>query len=126
MRSDKVVRALTRVPYPVLECVLNILKDEQKWIKGGEAKGLKWDNYQGKKIRGWVDPDDPNATQFCLIGAIKKCDPEYYEYIPESGEWEHYDPFGNITSFNDADETTHEKIVQVIKKAMEKKLNEKG
>src|SRR6185369_2434153 len=54
--------------------VRELLSGPEKWVQGVYAKGYVDDNL-GDTILRAVEPDDPKAHCWCLVGAINKCYP---------------------------------------------------
>lgn len=123
------IETLKELDVFVLECVVNLLKKPRAWKKGGEAFAVFEEEYKddvGKIVRNkYVDethPHDPEAFAFCLVGAIKRCDPEFQNLDEETRELIE----GRIISFNDYKTTDKDKVLRAVKAAMKSKLEEKN
>lgn len=53
----------------VLERTRELIADPKHWIKGALAK-------QTRRARTTVEPSDPSATCFCLVGAVVRAESE--------------------------------------------------
>lgn len=52
----------------LMDCVGDLLSDPERWTKGTLAADVTGMT---------VDPKDPRACRWCLVGAMMKCDPRY-------------------------------------------------
>lgn len=87
-----------------------LLDKPEKWTKGYLARTTG-----GRPINA----DDPNATCWCVFGALARC-----EYTGEAWiiavsklRFEIGSEYISIPEWNDAEETTYEQVIDVLKKA---------
>jgi hypothetical protein len=95
---------------PINECktVAELLEDPSRWTKF-ISKGIRLDNNIA------IISYDPSKTNcFCLMGALDQIYGPMWD-IPK-GKLERTIG-GNIVCFNDAFETTHEMVLNVVRKA---------
>jgi hypothetical protein len=95
-----------------------ILRDVRNYITKGWCQGSLAKDSQGAPI----DENDPNACQWCLIGAIRASvfkrgirDNYFVDYI-YGYIWRHtiVKPHGGIASYNDSPNTTHQSVLAVL------------
>ena len=93
--------------------VRELLDSPEKWIKGALAR-----DKNGNKVLS----QDENAIQWCLVGAIVKCQ-GYVYYTDMAVKIERAitkcieQPFNNLVDFNNDENTTFEDIQKVLELA---------
>lgn len=96
--------------HDILEGVRDLLADADNWIQGDYAK-----TSDGSPTTGI----DPEATSFCMLGAVQK--------VTQSSDWYLLDvvdflsdmtEMGDVVEFNDAPITTHEDVILLLKNAL--------
>lgn len=101
----------------VLETALELIHDPECWIKNTEA--MTADNRV-------ISAYDPKATKFCMLGAIAAAyrmrryrTPSVKEGVQKLiEELLPFDTWESIDEFNDAEDTTHEDVVLMFKRAI--------
>ena len=87
-----------------------LLATPDRWTKGRFAADTSGHG---------VAPSNPEATCFCMLGALRRCYPALEEYLAirkRLGKWLH-ETYGisSVVVFNDAEERTHSDVVNVLK-----------
>jgi len=121
----------TEIKRQILEKAYELIKNEEDWIKGVDAIDIHGEE---------TVPDDPEACQFCLNGAInaaserfedfdviRNCYPTEYheavyklrkeihkEIVKRTGDREHLFPSQAMTNYNDNLHRTHQDILNII------------
>ena len=100
----------------VLIAARDLIAEPEHWIKGAMAKRTR-----GSRVR--LDSDHPDATCFCLLGAVV-CAAGVGKLILEDAEdtlrvWLPANYNGQISDFNDARSTTHADVLAVLDCAIE-------
>lgn len=109
----------------ILERALDILKDPKHWIRG----------YLAKKNTGLTFPEDPDATSFCMLGAIQRAageirmkenlftvhdaQNEAREILQDCIDKKSHIDYGGIAGFNDHRNTRHSRVIGVLECAIE-------
>jgi hypothetical protein len=101
----------------VLQAALEILQNPQQWCQKAWARDV--DGYP-------VDPTDPSAVKFCLLGAVMKAafdaEPEYQKashLIDQAhGALKAVHPLYPIVTLNDDEATSHQDIISLLNQAI--------
>lgn len=98
-----------------IQKVRDLLQDPNKWIQGDDAIDIKG---------GGVDPTDPNACKWCLMGAFLhfKAPQQVRDYIHDLCFELKGTGYGR--GFNDT--STHEQVISLLDKALERYSNDKS
>lgn len=92
-----------------------LLSDESKWGKGALAV-----NHNGH----YVNPHNVDACRWCLAGAIAKVSPDDGTYIADVinpiAEVFGLENWEEIADFNDSDMTSHEHILALLDRNIER------
>jgi hypothetical protein len=83
--------------------VKELLSDPSKWTQGANAR-------DSRGIR--VPSADPEATCFCIVGALLKCygTTSTSKYLKIAAKIQHND----VVSWNDAPERTHAEVLELV------------
>ena len=84
-----------------------LLADSNRWCKGEVAVN---------ELGLGINPKSDEAVKWCLVGAANKCIPDFNEFcklIEKICEITKQ----NVPYFNDNPETTHEQMLEVLRKA---------
>lgn len=103
---------------PVFPTVLDILTSARAIL----AEPSSWTQgvYARDKNNELTDPDDDDATCFCLWGALKAAASRFPVAPPWQVQVDAYNAFGipDIPEFNDAASTTHADVLNVLDEAI--------
>ena len=71
-----------------------------------------------------VEPDDPTATSFCLLGAIVRAEPCEEDWggvttAIQSAINDLFTEYSSIATFNDAGEIEHSDVIKVLDQAID-------
>lgn len=102
-------------PIEVLKSARELLSDPVRWTKGCLARDANG-----------VSVHASNGVCWCLMGAVIKVCPDDDDYMTRSSarhfiheSLEGQSIYGDIPSFNDAPDTTHEDLLKTLDKAIE-------
>lgn len=95
-----------------LQRALALLKGGKAWTKCQEAR-----NASGRV----VDPDDPRAVKFCMIGALSRVDGRFEDAARSKlhrAVSAYSDQYSRVINFNDARNTTFADVRKVFQLAI--------
>jgi hypothetical protein len=99
---------------PINECktVYELLESPERWMKGA---------YSNREVIAQTDGvNNPEATCFCILGAIRKVynltrdSNEYAEKVKNTLQLYHWE---YLHEWNDAPERTHAEVLEAVRKA---------
>jgi hypothetical protein len=103
---------------------VDVLKGAKELVAKGWCQGTRAMDKDGQR----VDPKDPNAVRWCLLGSVAAVSPRMVEEIYASvvlqevargmaGRWGLHSL--NYISYNDDESRTHEDVLEFLDKAIE-------